>query len=112
MREPGVGQENVRAAVALAAELGHVFIATASGEGLPHVAAAGSVPLDNAGDVRLTEWFCPGTIASLAKNRRVALVARDRESDRGYQLLGPCGARGATAGGAEAGDECGKDRRF
>jgi len=86
--EPGVGQDQVQDAVALAAEVGHLFIATASGDGLPHLAAAGSMSLDDAGLVRVTEWFCPGTMANLAENRRVSLVAWDREADRGFQLLG------------------------
>ena len=88
MREPTPGEEKVGAAVALAAEVGHVFVATASSDGLPHLAAAGSMSLDDAGLVRVSEWFCPGTMANLAENRRVALVAWDREADRGYQLLG------------------------
>lgn len=88
MRKPGAGQDKVQDAVALAAEVGHVFVATASSDGLPHLAAAGSMSLDDAGLVRVSEWFCPGTMANLAENRRVALVAWDRESDRGYQLLG------------------------
>jgi len=75
-------------AVALADEVGHAFVVTADGDGLPHLAAAGAVSLGTDGRVGVTEWFCPGTMANLEENRQVALVIWDPGSDRGYQLLG------------------------
>lgn len=79
----------LKKAVNLAKRIGHAFIATADAMGLPHVAAArkmGLAPDDK--QIVVEEWFCPGTVANLAANRRVAIVVWDAVSDVGYQLLG------------------------
>jgi hypothetical protein len=81
-------EEAIRKAVALTERVGHVFVATANGEGVPHLAAAGELEIRPDGSVVVTEWFCPRTMDNLQGNRRVALVAWDSQSDSGYQLVG------------------------
>lgn len=83
-----MNREALEAAVALAGQAGHAFVATADSQRLPHLAVAGAVSIEAADQVGVTEWFCPGTMANLEDNRRVALVIWDPETDRGYQLLG------------------------
>jgi predicted pyridoxine 5'-phosphate oxidase superfamily flavin-nucleotide-binding protein len=73
--------------VALAGHLRHVLVATADGDGLPHIASAGRLSA-RGGRVVLAEWFCPGTLANLQQNRRISIVVWDAEQDLGYQLLG------------------------
>jgi general stress protein 26 len=80
--------KTLKKAIALAARTGTIFIATADGRGVPHVAAATKAALTPQGRVALTEWFCPGTIANLKKNPRVSLVIWDKKNDAGYQLIG------------------------
>jgi general stress protein 26 len=72
----------------LVARTGHVFIATADGDGLPHLAAARRLRATPDGRLWVTEWFCPGTMANLEHNRRISLVVWDHTSDVGYQILG------------------------
>ncbi len=92
------------------ARRGNIFVATAGAEGLPHVAAAGRLDRAEDGCVAVTEWFCPGTLANLQVNSRVAIVAWDPTVDLGYQLLGEVtkvedvgilDGYAPTAGGAE-----------
>ncbi len=75
-------------ALALARKLGHVFLATADKAGVPHVAAAGKIEPSPRDRVRVSAWFCPGTMADLAENPHVALVIWDPAEDQGYQLIG------------------------
>ncbi|MEE8328761.1 MAG: pyridoxamine 5'-phosphate oxidase family protein [Thermodesulfovibrionia bacterium] len=74
--------------ITLAEELGHVFVATADVNGLPHLAAAGELMLTPEGYVEVTSWFCPATVDNLGVNQNVALVVWDAKTDKGYQLLG------------------------
>lgn len=83
-----MNQEVLEEAVALAKEVGHVFVATANADGLPHIATAGAISLKGTDRVGVTEWFCPGTMANLEDSERIALVVWDPETDSGYQLLG------------------------
>jgi len=78
----------VQRAVDLGAKLGHVFVATADAKGFPHVAAAGGISPASQGRVAVDAWFCPGTVANLEQNRRIALVVWDPARDEGYQILG------------------------
>ncbi|MBI2869664.1 MAG: pyridoxamine 5'-phosphate oxidase family protein [Chloroflexi bacterium] len=75
-------------AAALAAELGHAFIATADDRGWPHLAAAGHAAFSEPGHIVLAEWFCPTTVANLQRNPRLAVIVWDPVSDTGYQFLG------------------------
>ena len=75
-------------AVRLAERAGCVLVATADASGTPHVAVAGRLTAAGDDAVCVSAWFCPGTVENLAVNRRVALVAWDRPSDHGLQLIG------------------------
>jgi hypothetical protein len=75
-------------AEALAERIGHVFVATASDKGMPHLAAAGKLALRPDDRVSLREWFCSETIRNLEENPLVTLVVWDSNSDTGYQLVG------------------------
>jgi len=75
-------------AVNIGTKAGYVLIATADLDGMPHVAAASRIEIESQSVVAITEWFGPGTIANLQKSSGVSVVAWDRVSDRGYQLLG------------------------
>jgi hypothetical protein len=78
----------LKGAVLLGKRIGHIFVATADSEGLPHVAAAGTINLESEERVAVSAWFCPGTMANLEKNPRIALVVWDAKTDVGFQLLG------------------------
>jgi predicted pyridoxine 5'-phosphate oxidase superfamily flavin-nucleotide-binding protein len=80
----------LRQTVHLAQEAGFVMLATADEEGLPHITVAGRLELtdDNSADIAVTEWFCPGTVANLQKNKRVSVVVWTKKIETGYQLLG------------------------
>ena len=83
-----MNKEMIGRAVELAHRLGHVFVATAADDGTPHVAAAAQLEPASRGRVRVSAWFCPGTVTNLQENRRISLVVWDRERDDGYQLVG------------------------
>lgn len=80
--------ETLKRAIALAREVGHVFIATADAEGLPHLAAGAG--LEDVGDglVAVRGWFCPGMMANVDQNRHIALIVWNAGSGEGCQLLG------------------------
>ena len=80
--------EKLESAVALAVKAGHVLVATADSRGMPHVTAAAKISLADDGDVAVTEWFCPGTVANLQKNKCVSIVVWAKDLDTGYQLIG------------------------
>jgi hypothetical protein len=82
--------ETIEKAIELGSGLGHVFIATADAEGLPHMAASGRLTAELAGSVSISEWYCPGTVENLQINPRISIVVWDPESDTGYQILGNC----------------------
>lgn len=75
--------------VALAQSIGHVLVATADGKGVPHIAPAEKMTLiPEEKKFTVEAWFCPGTVANLQTNRRIALVVWDPKTDRGYQVVG------------------------
>ncbi len=80
--------EAIQNAVALGTRLEHVFVATADGNGLPHMAAAGRITPISKRRVAVEAWFCPSTVMNLEDNRGVALVVWDAVADKGFQLLG------------------------
>ena len=80
--------DGLEKAIELAGRLRHVFVATADDEGLPHVAAACRLTAAGEGRVAVEAWFCPGTVANVERNPRVALVVWDPSDDHGYQLVG------------------------
>lgn len=73
-------------AVKMAGKVNYLFVAT-SGE-WPHLGMAGKIDLISEERVGVSEWFCPGTLANLRSNPRIALVVWDMSADAGYQLLG------------------------
>ena len=81
-------QERLKQALALAATVKTVLVATADGDGRPHVAVAGKIEALADGRVAVSEWFCPGTVANLEKNPRISLVLWDPVGDAGYQFMG------------------------
>ncbi len=80
--------ETLKEAIALAAKIGHVFVATADAHGLPHVAAARSLGAGGPGHVLASAWFCPGTVENLQANTNISVVVWNPLTDQGYQLLG------------------------
>jgi hypothetical protein len=82
--------EMLRESVRLAQAAGFVMIATSDVHGMPHITAAGRLELtdENEADVAVTEWFCPGTVANLQKNKRISIVVWTKKLQTGYQLLG------------------------
>jgi len=83
-----VKEQKLAEAVGLAEKVGHVLIATADSRGMPHVTAAARISLAGADSVAVTEWFCPGTVANLQKNRSISIVVWESRPDNGFQLLG------------------------
>jgi len=81
-------KEAFERAMNLADRVGHVFLATADGNCVPHIASAGSLTPASPTDIILSEWFCPGTVANVQQNPHVALVVWDSAKDVGYQLIG------------------------
>jgi hypothetical protein len=74
--------------IRLGTKTGYALVATAGLDGQPHVASARRIAALPEGRVRVTEWFCPGTMANLQNNRQVSLVVWDSGTDTGYQVLG------------------------
>jgi len=72
----------------LAAEVGHVFIATADNKDQPHIAAAGRLAQTPDKHFFVTEWFCPRTLSNLQVNSKLSLVVWDSKIDLGYQIVG------------------------
>ncbi len=81
------GLTPVEQAVALARRTGHVLLATADEQGLPHV-SVGTCTHASGLELTISEWFCPRTLQNLEQNPRVAVVVWDPVSDTGYQMLG------------------------
>lgn len=81
--------ELLKKAVLLADKTKHVFIASVSGDGVPHIAASKTLSIDSKNNAVLTEWFCPGTMENLmGENNHLAIAVWDAEKDKGYQLIG------------------------
>jgi predicted pyridoxine 5'-phosphate oxidase superfamily flavin-nucleotide-binding protein len=81
-------ETRLQQALELAARVKTVLVATADGEGRPHVAVAGKIEALADGRVAVSEWFCPGTVSNLERNSRISLVVWDPVSDTGHQLTG------------------------
>ena len=77
-----------QAAIKLGQELRYVLVATADGNGLPHLAVAGEISQLSDDRLTISAWFCPGTLKNLEQNRLISLVIWDPSIDAGYQLLG------------------------
>jgi hypothetical protein len=88
MKAKATGHERLEQALALAERVKTVLVATADGDGCPHLAVAGRIEALPDGRVAVSEWFCPGTVSNLDKNPRISLVLWDLPADAGYQLIG------------------------
>ncbi len=80
--------EMLNSALALARRTWRVLIGTCSTDCVPHLATAGRMSRSATGDLAVSEWFCPGTVANLRDGCSVALAAWDPATDEGYQVLG------------------------
>jgi hypothetical protein len=80
--------EKIAKAVEMANRVGQVFISTADADGWPHMAAARRIRPGKDARIDVMEWFCPGTMSNLQKNRKVAVVVWDAKEDSGYQVFG------------------------
>lgn len=84
-------------AVELCGKVGHLFVATSSRDGRPHLGTARTIERLAGDTVGISGWYCPGTENNLRDNRRAAVVVWDTGRDRGYQLLGSVEAVEETA---------------
>ncbi len=75
-------------AIELAEKTGHLLVATADPQGLPHVGVARKLCKCGSDHLAVRAWFCPGTVRNAERSCKVSLVIWDRQSDEGYQLLG------------------------
>jgi hypothetical protein len=80
--------EALRRALGLAGKIRTIYVATAGSDGWPHLAAAGRIEQGPDDRIRVSAWFCAGTVLNLAGNPRISLVVWDPASDQGYQLVG------------------------
>lgn len=78
----------LRDTMEMARRIGGVTVATATDDGTPHLATAGALRDAGDGRVAVEEWFCPGTLANLEANRRIAIAVYDSQADRGHQIVG------------------------
>ena len=78
----------IRQSISLAEGEGRIIVATASEQGVPHTATGANMSLVDVAKIRLRYWFCPNTIANVARNRWMSVVVWDPVGDRGYQLIG------------------------
>ena len=75
--------------VKLADNVGHVIIATADKNGIPHIASAGRLRYDSKNKlIKVSEWFCSNTVANLNMNKFISIAVWDPVADIGYQLRG------------------------
>ncbi|MBI5415766.1 MAG: pyridoxamine 5'-phosphate oxidase family protein [Candidatus Omnitrophica bacterium] len=81
-------QPQIKRAVAMAKEVGHLFLATADAAGTPHIAVVKDIAAGPGDSVLLTMWPCQSTFANLEKNPNVSLVVWQPARDTGYQLVG------------------------
>ena len=71
----------------LVEKLDKAYVATASEEGVPHIAIEWGLSVDQ-GDLVFDSWFCPKTAANLEENTSVVVALWDAEEKEGYQLEG------------------------
>ena len=80
--------ESLAKMVQLAGTVGHLFIATANEEGVPHLATAEHINLEDWDLVGITAWFCPQTAKNVQTNPVTSVAVWDRDRDLGFQLIG------------------------
>ena len=72
----------------LAAEVGHVFVATADPSGKTHIAAARTLSITPENEVIIADWFCPETMQNLCSNHFLTIVTWNPATDYGFQISG------------------------
>lgn len=75
-------------AVKLGQKLGHVFLTTADGNGIPHLSIAAKINVSTDNRLSVAGWFCPGTVANLENNPNIGITVWDKKSDIGFQFIG------------------------
>jgi len=70
------------------ADKGVILVATADGEGTPHVCPAHDYHKQDSTHISIAAWFHPRTISNIERNLKVSVIAWDPEEDSGYQLVG------------------------
>ena len=72
----------------LVQEVRIVYVATASREGIPHIAASEGMTFVDGDQVVFRAWFCIKTVGNLQENPRLSLAVLNPETREGYQLFG------------------------
>ncbi len=65
-----------------------VYVATASLEGTPHIAAAEGMSFTQKDQILFRAWFCLKTLENLEKNPKLSLAILDPKTGQGYQIMG------------------------
>lgn len=81
-------RDEIEKASALSKAAGFVLVATSDESGIPHICAAVGFDIVSDECIAVTEWFCPGTVANVDKNRNISVVSWNRKTDDGYQMIG------------------------
>ena len=82
---------------AFAEGVGHAFVATSNGSGVPHLAAGREVTIAQPNLLVFEAWFCATTLKNLQQNPNVAVVVADPLTGNGYQFYGRVESRKDTA---------------
>lgn len=80
--------ESLAKMVQLAGTVRHILVATANEDGVPHVATAEHINLEDWDLITVTAWFCPQTAKNVQTNPAISVVVWDRDRDLGFQLIG------------------------
>lgn len=64
------------------------IVASADGEGHPHLALASDVTAPDGEHLLFENWFCQTTLRNVALNPRVAVAVMARDMAIGYQFIG------------------------
>lgn len=86
--ENSLDSESLARMVQLAGTVSHLFVATANDEGIPHLAMAEHINLEDWDLVSATAWFCPETAKNVQTNPAISVVVWDSGRDLGFQLTG------------------------
>lgn len=83
-----VDPESLAKMVQLAGTVRHLLIATVNEQGIPHLATAAHIALEDWDRVAITAWFCARTAHNVQTNPAISVVVWDRDNDQGFQLIG------------------------
>ena len=65
-----------------------VYVATASREGVPHIAASEGLTFLGGDRIFFKAWFCLRTVENLLENPRLSLAVLDPQTQEGFQISG------------------------